>query len=235
MKFGIVISTYKRKDGKTPFYLNRTLNSILNQTYSNYKVFLIGDKYDDLNEFYHFGEKFNTSNFYSENLFVAIERDKYTEKIDRTKLWCAGGCYASNYGIDLALNDNIEYICRLDHDDWWENKHLENFKFLIDNFEADWMCSKSTYVKGVLPNINSEEQIIKYLPTPYRLVKSSTCVNQKTIPIRSRDVFAKTGNVVPGDADLWDRMATYIHKNNLNSYLFNEITCNHTEEGYSKL
>jgi len=231
MKFGIVISTYKRRDGKTLFYLNRALESILKQTYGNYKVFLIGDKYEDDAEFKQFGKQFNLSNFYSENLPVAVERDKYT---DKKILWCSGGCNASNYGIDLALRDDIDYICRLDHDDWWENSHLENFKSVIDTYNADWICSKSTHIKGILPNINSKDHIIEFKPAPCKLVKSSTCVNQKTIPIRSRDVFAETGKVVPGDADMWGRMAVYITENKLKSYLINKVTCNHTEEGYTK-
>jgi len=232
MKFGIVISTYKRNDNKTPFYLNRALNSILNQTYSNYKVFLIGDKYTDNSEFNKFGEKFTSTNFYSENLPIAVERGKYT---DKKKLWCSGGCNASNYGIDLALNEGIEYICRLDHDDWWESSHLENFKMLIDDHNADWMCSKSNHIKGIIPNIVSNELFIKFNPKGGKLVKSSTCINQKKIPLRSRDVFAETGKIFPGDADLWGRIATYIIQHNLKSYLINKITCNHIEEGYTKL
>ncbi len=51
MKIGIIISTYQRKDGKTPFYLNRTLESILSQTYKNFKIFLIGDRYENPEEF----------------------------------------------------------------------------------------------------------------------------------------------------------------------------------------
>ena len=47
MKLAIRILTYQRKDGKTPFFLRRALESIKNQTYKDYKIFLIGDKYDD--------------------------------------------------------------------------------------------------------------------------------------------------------------------------------------------
>ena len=44
---GIVISTYQRPDGKTPELLTRTLNAINNQTYTNWKVYLIGDNYNN--------------------------------------------------------------------------------------------------------------------------------------------------------------------------------------------
>ena len=50
-KLGIVIPTYQRPDGKTPELLTRTLNAINNQTYTNWKVYLIGDNYKDKKEF----------------------------------------------------------------------------------------------------------------------------------------------------------------------------------------
>ena len=51
MKLGIVIATYQRKDGTTPFFLQKALDSIFSQTYQNFKIFLIGDKYEDNEEF----------------------------------------------------------------------------------------------------------------------------------------------------------------------------------------
>jgi 3-oxoacyl-[acyl-carrier-protein] synthase-3 len=47
-KFSIVIPTYQRKDGSTPFYLKRCLDSIFKQDYSNFKIFIIGDKYENI-------------------------------------------------------------------------------------------------------------------------------------------------------------------------------------------
>lgn len=231
-KFGIIITTYMRPDGKTPFYLKRTLDSILNQKFKNYKVYLIGDRYEDSDEFNSYGEEFNHDNFFKHNLPVANERDFYS---DKKILWSVGGCYASNYGIDLAISEDINYICRLDHDDWWEPNHLENFNTLINEEKPDWICSKSTYINHrILPAIDDDSKIIKFLPTPNILIKSSTCINQKTIPLRTIDVYKETGEVYPGDANLWIRMSEYIKTNNLKSYLINQVTCHHDEEGYTK-
>lgn len=232
MIFGICIATYRRADGKTPFYLNRTLDSIASQTYNNYKIYLIGDRYDDNDEFNNYGKNIDTSKIYKENLPVAKERDFFSH--NRSLLWCIGGRNASNHGIDLALNDGINYIIKLDHDDWFEPNHLENFKKCIDETSADFMCSKSTHIKGILPIINSKEKYVKFLPDAGGLIKSSTCTNYKTIPIRSRNVYEETGKIYPGDADLWKRIKTHIQDNNLSSYLVNEITCHHDEEGYIK-
>jgi len=40
MKLAIIISTYYRKDGRSSSFLTRALNSIANQTYQDYKIFL---------------------------------------------------------------------------------------------------------------------------------------------------------------------------------------------------
>lgn len=231
-RFAIIIPTYKRPDCKTPFYLNRALNSILNQSYTNYKVYLIGDKYIDDTEFDSFGEEFSSDNFYKENLSVAKERDNYT---NREVLWKYGGCNATNYGIDLALEDDIDYICMLDHDDRWTPNHLKNFNELIQTHNVPWLCSRSTYLHGTLPNIKTDERFIPFIPSPTSLVKSSACINQKMIPIRIRNVYEETGKVGrSGDSDLWERVSKYMKENELKGYLINEVTCHHDEEGYSR-
>jgi glycosyltransferase involved in cell wall biosynthesis len=230
-KFAIIIPTYKRPDGKSPFYVNRALNSILNQVYKNYKVFLIGDRYDGQDEFDLFGEGFSSENFYKENLPKALERDEYKNK---EILWKYGGCKATNYGIDLALQENIDYVCMLDHDDKWNPNHLKNFNELIETHNPPWMCSSSTYLKGTLPNLKTSDKFVTFTPTPATLVKSSACINYKVIPIRIRNVYEETGKVGRcADSDLWERISKYMKENELKGYLVNEVTCYHDEEGYS--
>jgi len=233
IKFGIVISTYKRKDGKTPFYLNKTLNSLLNQTYQNFKVYLIGDKYEDKDEFNNFGLNFTNEKIYKENLPFAKERDKYTDKMI---LWKYGGCYAFNYGIDQAIKEGIDYIIKLDHDDWFEKNHLQNFKECIDKLNADFMCTKSTHIDGrILPEYTGNKKYIEFYPKTELLVKSCHCMNYKTIPLKSRNLYEETGKIgLPGDADLWNRITNHIKKYKLKSYLINDISCHHDTEGYIK-
>lgn len=232
IQFGIVISTYKRKDGKTPFYIDRIFDSFSKQTYQNFKIYLIGDKYTDKDEFDSFGKNFDETKLYKENRETAPERDKYNS---RSLLWKYGGMSAFNHGIDLALNDDINYIIKLDHDDWFEPKHLENFKDCINETNADFMCSKSTHIRGILPAVNSDKKYVDFLPGSGGLCKSSHCMNYKTIPLRSRNVFEETGSEnLPGDADLWTRVRHHVKENNLKSIMINEVTCHHDEEGYIK-
>ena len=51
MKFAVTIATYQRKDGKTPELLKRALDSVFNQTHQDFRIFIVGDNYEDTNEF----------------------------------------------------------------------------------------------------------------------------------------------------------------------------------------
>lgn len=233
MKFGIVIPTYYRKDKTTKFYLTRALNSVLNQKYKNFKIYLIGDRYEDEEEINELVSKYESENFYFENLKVAKERDFYTNKY---AVWSYGGVNATNYGIDISLSEGNEYICHLDHDDYWSETHLETIKNCIDITGSDWVCTKSMYVDNrILPVSLSAEKYISFLPKPESLIHSSVCMNFKKIPLKYRDLFAETGKIgLPTDAELWYRSGKYIIENNLKSTLINEITCYHIEEGYER-
>jgi glycosyltransferase involved in cell wall biosynthesis len=235
-KFGVIISTYMRPDGKTPFYLDRCLNSLKKQIFKNFKVYLIGDKYDDNNEFSNIVKSFSKDlSILAVNLPTAVERNKYLGSNNKA-LWMYGGVNATNHGIDLCIQDKCKYICMLDHDDWWNPKHLRNFNNTLLKFDAKFMCSKSTHSnKNVLPNINSFDKYIKFLPKRRECIKSSTCINIESINVKMRNLFELTGRCdTPADADLWGLISNIIQKNNYQSYLINEVTCYHEEEGYSK-
>ena len=49
--FGIVMTTYYRKNGSTLQKITRAINSIKNQTHKDWKLFLIGDNYQNNEEF----------------------------------------------------------------------------------------------------------------------------------------------------------------------------------------
>ena len=50
IRFIIIMATYNRKNGKTPEYLNKSLDSIINQDYKNWDLIVVGDKYEPFNE-----------------------------------------------------------------------------------------------------------------------------------------------------------------------------------------
>ena len=48
--------------------------------------------------------------------------------------------------------------------------------------------------------------------------------------MKYRDVYAETGKEYAADADLWDRIGSYIKEHNLNSYQVSSLTCYHPSE-----
>jgi glycosyltransferase involved in cell wall biosynthesis len=230
--FGIIIATYQRKDGKTPYYLRRALNSVFAQTHSDYMIYIIGDKYEDKKEFSSIISEYPQDKIYSENLSTAVEREKYPN--DSEALWCSGGTSATKYGMERALADGILYVCMLDHDDYWLPNHLQILNETLSQTKAHWLCTKTSVGENdkFLPKIVPQKTVSEFLPLPCGIIKSSVCFNVRKIPILVRDVFAETGKRYPGDADLWRRMAEYIKENDLRSYYINTHTCVHDSEGF---
>lgn len=230
MDFAITISTYQRADGKTPFYLSRALDSVFNQTYKKFKVFLVGDSYEDENELIKIISKYDRNKIQCLNLSFSPERSKY-EKMD---LWCCGGLTAINTAIDEAIKNGYKYICHLDHDDYWKENHLELINKVIEETNADWICTKSEYGEDkIFPEIETKKETTIFLPLPGGIINSSVCYNHQTIPLKYRNVFEEDQMAIPSDSDLWKRMREYIEINNLKSLLINSVTCIHREEGYT--
>jgi glycosyltransferase involved in cell wall biosynthesis len=226
MTLGIVIATYQRIDGTTPKYLETALKSIKSQTHNDYKVYLIGDKYENNVEFENLAKSIITPEKIKwENLPFAKERDKYSLK-DK-KLWCSGGVSAINYGIEIALSEDVHYLCHLDHDDWWEINHLQEINKMIEKEHYFFICTKSNHINNqILPT----QITYPYYPKSSDIVHSSTCINFKETFIRYRDVFEETGKIYPADADLWNRISDFMKKTNKRGIVIDKITCNHITE-----
>lgn len=231
MKLGIIITTYQKSNGSTPSLLKRAIESIKNQTYQDYTLIIIGDKYENNDEF----EAICNDNdlkgkIVFKNLPHAKERDKYP--INSKELWSSGGVNARNCGIDLALNLGLSYICHLDHDDHWHPQHLELINHTIDETKnATFINTCSTYFDSYLPRVELNNEIQLSQVQPGNFIHSSVCINHKMIPLRYRDVFEETGTEHAADADLWRRIGRYVEENNLKTYQITSLTCFHPTEG----
>jgi glycosyltransferase involved in cell wall biosynthesis len=229
MKIAVVVPTYRRQDGRTPFLLSRALDSIKTQIHTNYDVFVIGDNYTDKEEF----DWLERMNLFAEfvNIPKAIEREKYPFK--SMELWCSGGVNASNIGVNIALEQGYEYVCFLCHDDWWEPDHLLRINEVLEAKKPFFVCTVSTWMNSILPEPITLDDITEFYPKPNGIISSSTCVKYSDTKLRVRDVFAETGRAEPADADLWKRLAKEMKAEGKKGYLINTLTCHHEEEGYS--
>ena len=99
----VIIPTYKRSK-----YLERAINSVLNQTYNDIEIIVVDDNNND--EFRQDTEKIMARYGGYENI-IYIQHEKNL-----------GGCAARNTGIKLAKG---EFIACLDDDDIWLKDFLE--------------------------------------------------------------------------------------------------------------
>ena len=137
----IILPTYNRSE----MLLKRSIPSILNQTYTNFKLIIIGDKCTDNTE--QIIKSFNDKRIYFENLETRNKR--YPETIENH--WFAGPVVAINRGLELVTGD---WIARIDDDDIWTKNHLEKLFECAQKNKAEFVSSSYTTV------INDIEQII---------------------------------------------------------------------------
>jgi glycosyltransferase involved in cell wall biosynthesis len=143
VKFGILTVTYARKDGKTPELLKQTIQSALNQSHENWKIYLIGDDYEndeELKEIINMVPK-NKIVFHNEEL--PGERLRFAGQ----DLWYSGSNASANVGLEMMKKDGIEWIARLDHDDVWLSDHLENFAKAIGAYDGLKFLSSTSLIK----------------------------------------------------------------------------------------
>jgi hypothetical protein len=231
MKLAISLTTYQRKDGKSPFYLKRAIDSVCSQTHQDWHLFVVGDHYENEMEFLMIMSQYSSDKISFVNLDRSVERDKYGD--NGPLLWHSAGITAMNYASKMSLDAGYDYVCHLDHDDYWQLPHLELINRAIEQENADFVCTLSTFGTSRLPAIGNDNRwILPFLPLSCGLINSSSCYNHRKIPLRYENVWERDKQVVPADADLWIRLAKYLQENNLKSYCVNELTCIHDEEGY---
>ena len=217
-KFGIVLCTYYRKDGSTFFKISRCIESIKNQTFTDWKIFLIGDHYENQEEFQKITSLVSSDKITAINLDFAAERE--SGKFSGNSLWCSAGANASNVGIDESISQGCQIHNHIDDDDVWLPNHLETLNFGYINFpESVFIYTNASYTdrNNVTKNFPTETVGIYYdnlPPRPERLIHSSVSWKLNKIPFKHRNTIEQ-GRIFPGDADMWQRINTYCRENNL--------------------
>ncbi len=109
MRFSVIIPLYN----KAP-YIEKALQSIINQTFSDYELVIVDDGSQD--ESMEIAECFLRKS----SVFYRLIRQDNT-----------GVSIARNNGVAKSQGD---YLCFLDADDWWASNFLEEMSGLIDRF-----------------------------------------------------------------------------------------------------
>lgn len=227
MKLAIVIPTYWKLDGSTKTHLAKALESIASQMHNDYLVFLIGDKYEKEDELIELSKILDPNKLYLENLEVAVEREKYNG-ID---LWRTGGINATNVGIRKAMEMGYDYVCHLDHDDFFLENHLKLISECIDLYRPNFISTKC----GGYPPTQTIQKYERFRPIGGKLFKSSTCVNYPHFNLFFRNVYEETGKSYAADADLWDRINQAMIDNNEWGIIINEQACRRNGGGDARL
>jgi len=125
----VYIPTYNR--GK--ILMERALPSVLNQTYKNIKVLVVGDGCTDDTE--NLISTISDNRVQFVNLFPRIKRNWPDEPFYH---WLSGPTIPSNYALS---NIDGDYIARIDDDDEWFPNHLEKSLAFVDNNNLEFMTS----------------------------------------------------------------------------------------------
>ena len=127
----VVIPTYKR-----PKSLKNTIQSVLDQTYSNLEVLIVNDN--------------TAGDVYSQELYkmIADIPDNRVRLVEQK--YHINGAAARNAGIRVAKG---EYIAFLDDDDTWEPEKIQRQVEILSNLEESWgavACLAKVYRNGRL-------------------------------------------------------------------------------------
>jgi glycosyltransferase involved in cell wall biosynthesis len=137
----IILPTYNR----SKLLYERSIPSVLGQTYKNFRLLIIGDCCTDDTE--KIVNSFNDDRI----LFLKIHNRKKRYPPTPENHWFAGPVVAINYGLNFIKSD---WIARIDDDDIWTSDHLEKLLLHVLKKNSEFVSSSYTVIKN-------DEEIIK--------------------------------------------------------------------------
>lgn len=231
--FGVKIATFNKENGQTPILFKKTIDSLMNQTYKNWTLYLIGDDYEPQEEFDSLAKLVPEKKIKFLNVKVNPERKRFSKEL----FGYCGGTNATNYVLDLMKNDGISHLAILDHDDIWSTNHLEILKNAYYKYpEAYFVYTKGYHeiLKREVPNVPRNFEI-KYdnLPPQFNdVLHSSVSWRLDQIPLRYKNTIEHQkkdshGNFIYGDAFMWQMFKEYFDKNKYKFLFIPENTVYH--------
>jgi len=235
--FGIVMATYFRNNNKTKKYLRRSIPSILKQTFSDWVLIIVGDKYEPEEELLGIIELFKqrTSNkiIYLKN--TNVERDFIKNK---KNLWNVAGATSVNMGLNYLRENNIKYYCHLDDDDYWSNKHLWALNEIYSKYEncifanTQSTHSKRTYLPKSNNIIINENNIV---PEAGTIIHSSYSFRCDIIKLDYYTTFDDNAYFYPSDGIMLNNIRQFLSENKQYCSIYNPVlTCYHNIQRESR-
>jgi hypothetical protein len=158
----VIMATYFRKNGTTRNLLSRALRILEAQTYKNFKLFLIGDHYDNNEEFEEICKSYKNDIYYKNN----EQHYRCYNFPNKNTYWTIGGGLALKTGIEKAIEEKFDYYFHLDDDDMWRDIHLQVVVEHIKHFPlADFILTKARYNNIFLPRTHETNTFYNnYIP-----------------------------------------------------------------------
>ena len=187
--FSIVIPLYNKSN-----YIEKTLRSVLNQTFTNYEIIIINDGSTDESE-----SKVN--GFNDDRIQLYNQKNQ-------------GAAMARNLGIEKAKHD---YIAFLDADDLWMENHLEILKNLIQDFPNSGIFASRYQLifnegKVSIPQLKGiSADFYGIVPDYFDATLNHAVATSSSIAV-PKSIFKNVGNfdsnISSGqDIDMWIRIA----------------------------
>jgi glycosyltransferase involved in cell wall biosynthesis len=192
-KVSVIIPTYNREK-----YIVDTINSVLNQTFSDYEIIVVDDGSTDGTE--------------------RVIREQFPDKISYLSKPNGGPASARNMGMRIATG---EYIAFLDSDDLWLPEKLEiQIRYMDSNPKCGLIGSWALTFRGTDSSKIEDVALAcpETVPTLQRLLLVN-CILLSTVMARA-SCIEKAGGFdnslfVLEDYDLWIRLAMHYELANL--------------------
>lgn len=140
-KFSVITAAYKKEEE-----LFRAINSVINQTYTNWEMIIISDAPD-----FDYTKIKTLINNYTNIKFIENKENK-------------GNNYSKNLGISEVSHDS-DFVVILDDDDWFNEDSLQKANNIInENPKYNWFVSNRAYSNDKSITINKKKiNIINYI------------------------------------------------------------------------
>jgi glycosyltransferase involved in cell wall biosynthesis len=221
-----ILTANRKKFLPVPEILGQAIESVKDQTYPHWRIYLIGDKYEPHEEFLSFRKLVPPDKIVMYNL-RNHQPDRFLNLSQKTLSMFAGQV-AGHYSLDIIQAMGDRYIANLDDDDLWNPNHLELiYKELCKFNPPALVCTMANFkYTDILPTTRVQPDNTTRIETLARNVAhSSVCWDSHKLPLRYRNLWRETPwSPDYSDADMWARMEHLCAEKGYNIAVVPEIT-----------